>query len=111
MRSAFLARSIERIAIMACRGESWALHCGLNTKRQSSGRFSPEPARIPTRSSDGLWKCCAPKTSGWQKTKDAINEKIERAISQLDHGEGIPGEELRGRLGKRKAAWLAEQKR
>jgi antitoxin ParD1/3/4 len=45
------------------------------------------------------------------ENKDSINEKIERAISQLDRGEGVPGEELRGRLEKRKAAWLAEQKR
>jgi putative addiction module CopG family antidote len=45
------------------------------------------------------------------ENKEAIHEKIERAISQLDHGEGIPGEELRDRLEKRKVAWLAEQKR
>jgi putative addiction module CopG family antidote len=38
------------------------------------------------------------------RNKDAINRKIERAIAQLDRGEGIPGDELRGRLGKRKAA-------
>jgi predicted transcriptional regulator len=35
--------------------------------------------------------------------------RIERGIAQLDRGEGIPGEELRARLEKRKAAWLAEQ--
>jgi putative addiction module CopG family antidote len=45
------------------------------------------------------------------RNKDAINRKIERATAQLDRGEGIPGEELRGRLDKRKAAWLAQQKR
>jgi antitoxin ParD1/3/4 len=45
-----------------------------------------------------------------EQHKDAINEKIERAIGQLDRGEGIPGEELRARLDARKAAWLAEQK-
>jgi antitoxin ParD1/3/4 len=43
--------------------------------------------------------------------KGAINEKIERAMAQLDRGEGIAGEGLRDRLEKRKAAWLAEQKR
>jgi len=41
---------------------------------------------------------------------EAINEKIERGIAQLDRGEGISGAELGARLGKRKAAWLAEQK-
>lgn len=44
------------------------------------------------------------------QNKGAINEKIERGIAQLDGGEGISGEELRGRLENRKAAWLAEQK-
>lgn len=43
--------------------------------------------------------------------KDAINQKIERAMAQLDRGEGISGEELRDRLESRKAAWLAEQER
>jgi antitoxin ParD1/3/4 len=48
----------------------------------------------------------------WLKeNKDAINEKIDRAITQLDRGEGISGDELRHRLEKRKAAWLAESKR
>ena len=45
------------------------------------------------------------------ENKDAINEKIDRAMAQLDRAEAIPGEELRDRLEKRKAAWLAEQKR
>jgi hypothetical protein len=31
-------------------------------------------------------------------------------LAQLDRGEGISGADLRARLGKRKAAWLAEQK-
>jgi hypothetical protein len=44
------------------------------------------------------------------QNKEVIHEKIERGIAQLDRGEGISGEELRGRLEKRKAAWLAEQK-
>jgi antitoxin ParD1/3/4 len=43
------------------------------------------------------------------ENKNAINEKIERAIAQLDRGEGIPGEELRERLESRKTAWLAGQ--
>jgi len=43
--------------------------------------------------------------------KGAINEKIARAMAQLDGGEGISGEDLRGHLEKRKAAWLGEQKR
>jgi Arc/MetJ-type ribon-helix-helix transcriptional regulator len=40
----------------------------------------------------------------------SINERIERGIAQLNRGEGVSGEGLRARLGKRKAAWLAEQK-
>ena len=48
----------------------------------------------------------------WLKeNKDAVNEKIDRAITQLDRGEGISSDELRHRLEKRKAAWLAESKR
>jgi hypothetical protein len=42
------------------------------------------------------------------QNKEAINEKIERGIAQLDRGEGISCEALPGRLEKRKAAWLAE---
>ena len=45
------------------------------------------------------------------QNKEAISEKIERGMAQLDHGEGISGEDLRGRLEMRKTAWLAEQKR
>ena len=44
------------------------------------------------------------------QNKEAINRKIEHGIAQLDRGEGISGADLRARLGKRKAAWLAEQK-
>jgi antitoxin ParD1/3/4 len=47
----------------------------------------------------------------WLKEdKGSINEKIERAIAQLDRGEGVAGDELRRRLEERKAAWLAERK-
>jgi putative addiction module CopG family antidote len=45
------------------------------------------------------------------QNKEAINEKIERGMAQIDRGEGISCEELRGHLEKRKAAWLADQKR
>lgn len=45
------------------------------------------------------------------QNKEAIDEKIERGLAQIDRGEGISGEELRRRLEKRKAAWLTEQKR
>jgi len=49
---------------------------------------------------------------GWlQENKQLIEEKIDRAIGQLDRGEGISAEELPGRLEKRKAAWRAEQSR
>jgi len=44
------------------------------------------------------------------QNEGAINEKLERGIAQLDRGEGISGEDLRARLGKRKAAWLAGRK-
>lgn len=43
--------------------------------------------------------------------REAINEKLERGIAQLDCGEGIPAGELRERLEMRKKAWLVEQKR
>ncbi len=33
-----------------------------------------------------------------QENKDAINSKIERGLAQLDRGEGISGDHLRGRL-------------
>ena len=42
------------------------------------------------------------------ENKAAIQEKIERGLSQLDRGEGIPGEQLRERLNADKAAWLAK---
>ncbi len=42
------------------------------------------------------------------ENRDSIDAKIERAISQIDRGEGIPDEQLRERLAKRKSAWLAE---
>jgi Arc/MetJ-type ribon-helix-helix transcriptional regulator len=45
------------------------------------------------------------------ENKEVIDEKIGRAIAQLDRGEGIAGDELPRRLEKRKAAWLAEQTR
>ena len=37
--------------------------------------------------------------------RQEIHAKIGRGLEQLDHGEGIPGEEARARLQKRKAAW------
>jgi antitoxin ParD1/3/4 len=43
--------------------------------------------------------------------KDAIHEKIERGLAQLDRGEGIPGDQLRARLEADKVAWLAEHPR
>lgn len=42
------------------------------------------------------------------ENKNAIHEKIERGLAQLDRGEGIPGDQLRARLEADKAAWLAE---
>ena len=45
-----------------------------------------------------------------REDKEALNQKIERAIGQLDRGEGLSVDELRARLHSRKAAWLAEQK-
>jgi antitoxin ParD1/3/4 len=43
-----------------------------------------------------------------QENKEAVNTKIARGLAQLDQGEGIPGDELRGRLEADKAAWLAD---
>jgi antitoxin ParD1/3/4 len=44
-----------------------------------------------------------------QENKEAINAKIERGLAQLDRGEGVPGDQLRGRLEADKAAWLADR--
>lgn len=41
------------------------------------------------------------------RIRAAINEKIEQAAAQIDRGEGIPLDELRVRLEKRKADRLA----
>ena len=46
-----------------------------------------------------------------QENKEAINAKIERGLAQLDRGEGISGDELRGRLEADKAAWLGDRSR
>jgi antitoxin ParD1/3/4 len=43
--------------------------------------------------------------------KDLIHEKIERAFGQFERGEYFSAEESRANMEKRKAAWLAEQKR
>jgi len=43
------------------------------------------------------------------ENKEAINAKIERGLAQLDQGEGIPGDRLRGRLEADKAARLQER--
>ncbi len=43
------------------------------------------------------------------ENKDALNAKIERGLAQLDRGEGIPGDRLRGRLEADKAARLRER--
>jgi len=44
-----------------------------------------------------------------QENKEAINAKIKRGLAQLDRGEGIPGEGLRGRLEADRAAWLKDR--
>ena len=46
-----------------------------------------------------------------QDHKQLIHEKIERAFEQFDRGEFFSAEESRADMVKRKAAWLAEQKR
>ena len=43
------------------------------------------------------------------ENKEAIDATIERGLAQLDRGEGLPGEELRGRLEADKAAWLKDR--
>jgi putative addiction module CopG family antidote len=43
--------------------------------------------------------------------KDEIAEKIDRAFGQFERGEFLSAEESRADMEKRKAAWLAEQKR
>ena len=44
-----------------------------------------------------------------QENKEAIKAKIDRGLTQLDRGEGTPGDELRKRLENDKAAWLADR--
>jgi antitoxin ParD1/3/4 len=46
-----------------------------------------------------------------QDHKQLIHEKIERAFGQFERGEFFSAEESRADMEKRKAAWLAEQKR
>lgn len=46
-----------------------------------------------------------------RENREAINGKIARALTQLDSGEGIPGDSARARLQEKKAAWMAERKR
>lgn len=46
-----------------------------------------------------------------QDHKELIHEKIERAFGQFERGEFFSAEESRADMEKRKAAWLAEQKR
>ena len=43
------------------------------------------------------------------ENKEAISAKIERGLTQLDRGEGIPGGKLRTRLAADKAAWLKDR--
>jgi hypothetical protein len=45
------------------------------------------------------------------RSKEAINVKIERGLTELDRGEGIPGDQLRARLAAAKAAWINEKDR
>ena len=42
------------------------------------------------------------------ESRAAIHAKIGRGLEQLDRGEGIPGDEARARLQKRKAALLKD---
>ena len=43
-----------------------------------------------------------------QENKEAISAKIDSGLTQLDRGEGIPGDKLRERLEVDKNAWLAD---
>jgi Arc/MetJ-type ribon-helix-helix transcriptional regulator len=44
-----------------------------------------------------------------QENKEAIDAKIERGLAQLDRGEGIPRDQIRGRLEADKVAWLRDR--
>ncbi len=44
-----------------------------------------------------------------QENKEAISAKIKRGLTQLERGEGIPGDELGTRLAADKAAWLKDR--
>jgi predicted transcriptional regulator len=46
----------------------------------------------------------------WLKeNKEAISAKIDRGLAQLDRGEGISDDELRGRLAADRAAYLKDR--
>jgi Arc/MetJ-type ribon-helix-helix transcriptional regulator len=44
-----------------------------------------------------------------QENKEAISAKIDRGLAQLDRGEGIADDELRGRLAADRAAYLKDR--
>ena len=72
-------------------------------KRLASGAYA-SPEEVVRRALEAL---DAEET--WSdEERQVLNAKIARSLAQLDRGEGIPGEEARARLQKRKAAWLAE---
>ena len=40
--------------------------------------------------------------------RQALDDKIDRAMAQMARGEGLPGGEARARLQERKSAWLKD---
>ncbi len=73
-------------------------------KRLASGAYS-SPEEVVRRALEVL----DAEETWTDEERLALDTKITRALEQLDRGEGIPGEEARGQLQKRKAAWLEEQ--
>jgi antitoxin ParD1/3/4 len=73
-------------------------------QRLRSGAFqSVEDVLLDALNSQG-------EREAWlQENADEIRGKIDRGLAQLDKGEGIASDELRGRLEADKAAWLGRR--
>lgn len=79
-----------------------ALEARLRKQMQATGAGSAEEALnrlLQTQEEQDRWL---------MENREAINAKIRRGIEQLDHGEGISGDEAWARLEQRKAAWLEQ---
>jgi antitoxin ParD1/3/4 len=75
-------------------------------KRLQSGAFA-SPEEVIHRALKSL-----DTEEDWlQENRQAISEKIERGLDQLERGEGLTPEESLDRLDVKKAEWRANQRR